>query len=144
MSVEEHKAIQRRVYELFSSGNQEALEEVIAPDAVDHNAPPGLAPGLEGVRQTLGMFRAAFPDLRITAEDLLAEGDRVAARITATGTHRGEFQGLPPTGKQVTISGIEIVRIANGRVVERWGQFDNLGMLQQMGALPAPGQQAQG
>ncbi len=144
MSVEEHKAIQRRVYELFSSGNQEALEEVIAPDAVDRNAQPGLAPGLEGVRQTLGMFRAAFPDLRISAEDMLAEGDRVAARITATGTHRGEFQGLPPTGKQVTISGIEIVRIANGRVVERWGQFDNLGMLQQMGALPAPGQQAQG
>ncbi len=140
MSVEEHKAIQRRVYELFSSGNLAALEEVIAPDAVDHNAQPGMATGLEGVRQTLGMFRATFPDLRFTAEDMLAEGDRVAARITATGTHRGEFQGLPPTGKQVTISGIEIVRIANGRVVERWGQFDFLGLLQQLGAIPAPGQ----
>ena len=140
MSVEEHKAIQRRVYELFSGGNLEALEEVIAPDAVDHNAQPGLAAGLAGVRQTLGMFRAAFPDLRFTAEDLLAEGDRVATRVTATGTHRGEFQGLPPTGKQVTISGIEIVRIANGKVVERWGQFDFLGLLQQLGAIPAPGQ----
>ena len=96
MSVEEHKAIQRRVYELFSGGNQEALEEVIAPDAVDHNAPPGQAAGLAGVRQTLGMFRAAFPDLRITAEDMLAEGDRVAARITATGTHRGSSKACRP------------------------------------------------
>jgi len=144
MSVEEHKAIQRRVYELFSSGNLEALEEVIATDAEDHNAQPGLAAGLEGVRQTLGMFSAAIPDLRFTAEDMLAEGDRLAARVTATGTHRGEFQGLPPTCKQVTISGIEILRIDGGKAVERWGQFDNLGMLQQMGALPAPGQQAQG
>ena len=139
MSAEEHKAIARRAYEIFSSGSLEAIEEVIAPDLVDHNAQPGRTGGIEGTRQVLGMLRAAFPDLRFTPDDLIAEGDRVVARVTLTGTHQGEFQGLPPTGKQVTISGIEIVRIANGKAVERWGQFDNLGMLQQLGAIPAPG-----
>ncbi len=139
MSAEEHKAIARRAYEIFSSGPLEAIDEVIAPDLVDHNAQPGQAGGIEGTRQLLGMLRAAFPDLRFTPEDLIAEGDRVVARVTLTGTHQGAFQGLPPTGKQVTISGIEIVRIANGKAVERWGQFDNLGMLQQLGAIPAPG-----
>ena len=139
MSAEENKAIARRAYEIFSSGNLEALQEVIAPDLVDHNAAPGQAPGIEGTRQVLGMLRAAFPDLRLTPEDLIAEGDRVVARLMVTGTHQGEFQGLPPTGKQVTMSGIEIVRLAGGKAVERWGEFDILGLLQQLGAVPAPG-----
>ncbi len=139
MSAEENKAIARRAYEILSSGNLEALEEVIAPDVVDHNAQPGQPGGIEGTRQVVGMFRAAFPDLRFIPEDLIAEGDRVVARLTVTGTHRGEFQGLPPTGKQVTMSGVEIVRLAGGKAVERWGQFDILGMLQQLGAIPAPG-----
>ena len=139
MSAEENKAIARRAYEIFSSGNLEALEEVIAPDMVDHNAAPGQARGIEGTRQVLGMLRAAFPDLRLTPEDLIAEGDRVVARLMVTGTHQGEFQGLPPTGKQVTMSGIEIVRLAGGKAVERWGEFDILGLLQQLGAVPAPG-----
>ncbi len=139
MSAEENKAIARRAYEIFSSGNLEALEEVIAPDLVDHNAAPGQAPGIEGTRQGFGMLRAAFPDLRITPEDLIGEGDLVVARLTVTGTHQGEFQGLPPTGKQVTMSGIEIVRLAGGKAVERWGEFDTLGLLQQLGAIPAPG-----
>jgi steroid delta-isomerase-like uncharacterized protein len=139
VSAEENKAIARRAYEIFSSGNLEALQEVIAPDLVDHNAAPGQAPGIEGTRQVLGMLRAAFPDLRLTPEDLIAEGDRVVARLMVTGTHQGEFQGLPPTGKQVTMSGIEIVRLAGGKAVERWGEFDILGLLQQLGAVPAPG-----
>jgi len=115
---------------------------VLTPDTIDHNPSPGQGPGLEGVKQVFKEFVAAFPDFQLTVEDMIAEGDKVASRLTLRATHRGEFQGVPATGKQVTQTGIDIVRIAGGKVVERWSEFDNLGLLQQLGAVPQPGQSA--
>src|SRR5919204_2738693 len=125
MTTEQNKAAARRVYEAFnqaiSSGNMSLLDEVLAADGIDHNPAPGQAPGLAGVKQTFAQFRTAFPDLRLTVEDQTAEGDKVASRIVGRGTHKGAFQGIPPTGKQVKQEGIDIVRIAGEKVVERWG-----------------------
>ena len=86
------------------------------------------------------MYRSAFPDIQFTIEDLIAEGDKIVTRYTARGTHRGDLQGIPPTGRQVTVTGIIISRFANGKFVEGWLDFDALGMLQQLGVIPAPGQ----
>lgn len=145
MSAEDNKALARRVYDAFtravSTGNFSLLDEVIAADAVDHNPAPGQTSGLEGVKQIFGMFGAAFPDLHFTVEDQIAEGDKVVSRVTAHGTHQGDFQGVPPTGKPVTQTGIDILRIVGGKVVERWGEFDNLGLMQQLGVVPPPPRQ---
>ena len=142
MSTEENKALARRLYDAFNqairTGDFAALSMVLSADTVDHNPNPGQAPGLEGVKQVFGGFRAAFPDLTLTVEDMIAEGDKVVSRLTIRATHRGDFQGIPATGKQVTQTGIDILRIAGGKVVERWGEFDNLGLLQQLGVVPPP------
>ncbi len=142
MSTEENKALARRLYDVFNqalrTGDVAALSTVLSADTVDHNPAPGQAPGLEGVKQVFSQFRAAFPDLQFMVADMIAEGDKVASRITSSGTHKGDFQGLPATGKQVTLAGIDILRIAGGKVVERWGEFDNLGLLQQLGVVPPP------
>lgn len=139
MSVEENKTRVRQIYEAISKGDLMALDHLLTADFVDHNPDPGQAPGLEGVKQGFAMFRTAFPDFQITLEDMIAEGDKVATRVTGRGTHKGEFQGIPPTGKQVTVAGIDIIRCAGGKCVERWGAFDNLGMMQQLGVVPPPG-----
>ena len=138
-TIDQNKAIARRLYETLnqalSTGNLAALDEVIAADAVDHNPAPGQKPGVEGVKQAFGEFRIAFPDLSLTVEEMIAEGQKVACRITTRATHKGVFLGIPPTGKQVVQTGIDILRITDGKVVERWGEFDNLGLLQQLGAV---------
>jgi steroid delta-isomerase-like uncharacterized protein len=142
MSTEENKAIVRRLYETFnravSTGDMSLLDQVLSADAVDHNPNPGQAPGLEGVKQVFGQFGAAFPDFTLIVEDMIAEGDKVVSRLTVRATHKGDFQGIPATGKMVTQTGIDILRIAGGKVVERWGEFDNLGLLQQLGVVPPP------
>jgi steroid delta-isomerase-like uncharacterized protein len=140
MSVEENKALTRRIFEMFNTGNLAMAGELIAADAVDHQAPPGMPPGAEGFRQLVGMFRGAFPDLRVSLEDLIAEGDKVVARSIMNGTHRGEFMGIPATGKSFRMSGIDIIRFENGQAVEHWGNTDDLGMMQQLGLAPMPGQ----
>ncbi len=99
-----------------------------------------MPPGLDGTKQALTMWRAAFPDLTVTAEEMIAEGDKVAVRTVVRGTNSGEFMGMPATGKQVTMTGIEILRIADGKVVERWGELDMMGMMQQLGVIPPPGE----
>ena len=140
MSIEENKALMRRFYEEISKGNLAVVDELTAVDFVDHSPfVPGLAPGRQGTLELFTMIRAAFPDLRITAEDMVAEGDKVVARVTMSGTHRGEFMGIAPTGKQITVGIIEILRIAGGKMVEHWNVVDSLGMMQQLGAVPAPG-----
>lgn len=140
MSAEENKVILHRLIEEFNKGNLAAADESLAASFVDHSDPPGMPPGLEGHKQVLSMLLSAFPDLHVQVEDLLAEGDKVASRFTMRATHKGNFMGIPPTGKQVTITGIEIVRAEGGKFVERWANIDALGMLQQLGAIPAPGQ----
>jgi steroid delta-isomerase-like uncharacterized protein len=139
MSTEENKAIMRRIFEVFNTGNLALAEEVLAADIVDHQAPPGIEPGLAGFKQLVTMFRSAFPDIQMTIEDIMAEGDKVVTRSTMRGTHQGEFMGIPPTGKQFTATSIDIVRFAGGKGVEHWGNSDDLGMLQQLGIIPKPG-----
>jgi predicted SnoaL-like aldol condensation-catalyzing enzyme len=140
MSAKENKALVRRfVDEVQSQGNVDAIYEFCSPEFVNHSAPPGLPPDREGIKQLTALFRAAFPDSYFTVEDMLAEGDKVATRKTFHGTHQGEFMGILPTGRQVSTGLIDIVRIADGRVVEHWSMGDNLGMMQQLGVVPKPG-----
>ena len=141
MSTEVNKASLRRFYdEAFNKRNRAAIDEFIAPNQVDHAAPPGTPGGLAGARQTISMYLTAFPDLRFTVEDIIAEGDRVVARLTMRGTQQGAFMGILPTGKQVTSTAIAINRLAGGKSVEHWLEMDTLGLLQQLGVVPMPGQ----
>jgi len=138
MSEEENKAIVRRVNdEVWNMGNLEAIDELIADDFVTTviGAPEQIR-GPDGFRDFVLMYRKAFPDLRLTIDDQIAEGETVVTRWTATGTHEGELMGIPPTGKQATTAGININRISRGKLVDGWGIFDQLGLLQQIGAVP--------
>ena len=140
-STEANKASVRRFYdEVFNTKNRAAIDAFIAPNHVDHAAPPGTPGGLAGAKQTITMYLTAFPDLHFTVEDTIAEGDQVVARLTARGTQQGAFMGIPPTGKQATVTAIDINRIVGGKSVEHWLEMDTLGLLQQLGVLPAPGQ----
>ena len=140
MSTEENKAVVRRFYEeVVNQKKRAVLDEVFDLNLVDHFAPPGTPGGLEGARQTLGMFLSAFPDLHFTVEDLIAEEDEVVARVTMSGTQQGAFMGIPPTGKHVTITGIDINRFINDKSVEHWVEMDTLGMMQQLGVIPPLG-----
>jgi steroid delta-isomerase-like uncharacterized protein len=135
----DHAATMRRLYELLSAGDVDGFGEHLADDFVEHEEMPGLEPGKEGVEQMFRMYRAAFPDLRMQADDVLVDGDKVVARVRATGTHQGEFMGLPPTGKSVDVQLIDIIRFGDdGLAREHWGVFDALSMMQQLGAIPAP------
>jgi steroid delta-isomerase-like uncharacterized protein len=141
MSEAENKTIGKRFNEdVWGTGDEAALEELFAPDFVDHGALPGQTPDREGHKQTLAAFRSAFPDLNVTTEDIIAEGDKVVSRWTARGTHQGELLGIAPTGNGVTIKGIDVLRVAEGRIVERWAQFNDLEMMQQLGVVPPPEQ----
>lgn len=145
MSTEENKAILRRAYKVaFDPKSLEALDGVIAPDIIDHNPSPEQPPGLENVKQVFSSLHTAFPDYQMNVEEMVAEGDKVVARLTMSGTHQGEFMGIAPTGNRVTVTGIDIVRITDGKIVERWGNFDALGMMQQLGVMPEPARQVQG
>ena len=106
---------------------------------IEHSPLPGQAPGAEGLKQIMGMFFAAFPDLHGTIEDEITEGDKLVQRMTSRGTHKGDFMGIAPTGKQVTFTEMHIIRIVNGKAVEHWSEADQLGMMQQLGVVPAPG-----
>jgi predicted ester cyclase len=144
MSIEANKALVRRYREIYRTNQLDKLEEVLAPDFKPHAVLPGLPPDmppLEIARQVHQMTLAAFPDLRTTTEDLIAEGDKVVERWSQTQTHTGvSIFGVPAgSGKKIRTSGISIYRIANGKIVEHWGEMDLVGVLQQMGAMPAPG-----
>jgi steroid delta-isomerase-like uncharacterized protein len=129
----------RRLYELLSAGDIDAFGDLIAEDFVEHEDTPGLEPTKEGVKELFRMYTAAFPDLRMEAEDILASGDKVVARVRGTGTHQGEFMGIPATGKSVDVQLIDIIRFGDdGLAHEHWGVFDALAMMQQLGAIPEP------
>jgi predicted ester cyclase len=137
MSTEENKALAYRYYAEFNKQTYLALfDEIAAPDLVWHDAPPGTPPGLVGAKQAHTAFFTGFPDLHATVNDLIAEGDKVVVRGTLHGTHQGEFMGIPPTGKVVTVPFIAICRFVGGKEVEHWGVGDMLGWLQQLGAIP--------
>lgn len=132
---EENKALAHR-WNLIFEGDFAIAEDIIADDCVYHDGPPDLLPGPEGVKEWAIMFRSGFIDLRITEEEFIAEGDKVVGRFVAQGTHQGEFMGVRATGNSVTISGINIMRIADGKIVEHWVNYDALGLMQQIGAIP--------
>ncbi len=139
MNTEENKAISRRgIEEAWNKGNLSIIDEVIVPDIVIHDLgnPAGEIRGREAVKAQRVMFCTAFPDLHLTIEDTIAEGDEVMVRFTARGTHLGELLGIAPTGKQVVVTGIAIDRYADGKVVEGWGYFDRLSLLQQLSMIP--------
>ena len=138
---EENKALVRLlVEEGWNQANRDVIAATQAPTFIDHSAPPGFPSDQAGARQIAAMYLGAFPDLHLTLEDLIAEGDRVVARWSSRGTHRGEFMGLPPTGKVATSTGITILRVAGGKIIESWQNLDLLGLLQQLGAIPTRGQ----
>jgi steroid delta-isomerase-like uncharacterized protein len=135
MSEQNKSLIRRYLEQTINAGNVAAIDELTSADYVGHMV--GVPPFDRAThKRLLAAFRAAFPDQQVTIEDLIAEGDKVVNRATYTGTHRGEFQGIAPTGKRFTISGMNISRIADGKVVEDWTVLDMLGMLQQIGAIP--------
>ena len=141
MSAEENKAIARRLFEgVWNQGKLDVADEILAADYVFHAPVPREVRGPEGFKQFVSMYRTAFPDVQYTIEDQIAEGDKVVTRWTCTGTHTGELMGIPPTGVQVTVTGIVIGRIAGGKIVEDWGNWDALGMLQQLGVVPPIGE----
>jgi steroid delta-isomerase-like uncharacterized protein len=141
-TMTEREALARRFFEeAFNEGRLEVLDSVVSDDYRSHD-PQDPLPALQGpaaARATVEHYRAAFPDVRFTIEDVVDQRDRVAIRWTATGTHRGELNGLAPTDRSVTVSGITIQRMAGGRVTEAWTSWDTLGLLQQIGAAPSPG-----
>lgn len=143
MSTEQNKDNYRRfIEEVWNKGNFDVLEEIASPGVLFHS-PAGMPPGWERMKQVIASFRAAFPDLRLIVEDQIAERDRTVTRLTITGTHRGPYLNhlktlMPPTGKTISIQVIDIFRHdANGKLAECWSSFDRLGMLQQLGAIPA-------
>jgi steroid delta-isomerase-like uncharacterized protein len=128
----------RRLYDLINAGDIDGFGDQLSDDFVEHEEMPGLERSKEGVKQLFHMYRAAFPDLRMEPQDVLASGDKAVARVVATGTHQGEFMGMPATGKRVEVQLIDITRFGDdGRAVEHWGVFDALSMMQQLGAIPA-------
>ena len=140
MSVENNKALIRRLYdEVFAKWNLGVVDDLVGPEFVGHEMPPGTPPGPVGFKQFYGWLRSAFPDLRYVVDDVIAGGDKVVVRWTWHCTHSGDFMGVPPTGKQATVSGMAIYRLARGKCVERWVELSLLGLLQQLGAVPTPG-----
>ena len=141
MSTEENKALARRlIEEAWNQGNLSVLDELMQPDyAGHHSRVAGIQPSREHYEQFIATTRRALPDFHATIEDQIAEGNLVATRWSGRGTHQGTHLGIPPTNKQITVTGIVIERIVDGKTVEGWMEMDMLGMLQQLGGLPAPG-----
>jgi steroid delta-isomerase-like uncharacterized protein len=117
---------------LLESRDPAALDEFFAADFTSHNMPPGLPAGREGVKAFFGMFRDAFPDVEVTIDELVAEGDRAAVATTMSGTHTGEVMGIAPTGRRVSVTGIDMVRVEDGRIVEHRGLTDTVGLMRQL------------
>ena len=141
MPAEENKATVRQFYEeVLNKGNIALIDKISAANYVDHTAQPGTPPGVAGEKLWFEMLRRAFPDGHTTIDDIVAEGDKVVVRATMTGTHKAEFLGIPATGKKIKVSGIDMTRFVNGKSAEHWGQWDTLGMMQQVGVVPPTGQ----
>lgn len=140
MSTEANKEIVQNYFEqVWNNGRFDYLDECLAEDVVEHGAPqiPGLN-GRDALKAIIGGARGSLPDINITLHDLIAESDKVVTRYTMTATHQNEFMGAPPTGKQISVSGVAVYRLANGQFAEIWNFLDTLGMMQQLGVIPTP------
>ena len=139
---EQNKALVRRFLDqVYNNARRDVIDELIADDFVDHSAPPGQGPGAAGTRQMYDLYRTAFPDLRVEIHALVAENDVVVGRVTFMGTSQGPLMGSPPTGKPVQIASMVIIRVRDGRFVERWEQMDLLGLMLQLGIVAQSGQE---
>lgn len=137
MTEAENKEVTRRFSaEVWGKGDAALADELIAPDLVEHTPFPAPVPGLEGHKQVLAMFRAAFPDLVVTVDDVIAEGDMTYLNWHGDATHTGELMGIPPTGKKVHVTGMDILKLENGKIKERWAEINALGLMQQLGVIP--------
>lgn len=133
----DHAATMQRAYDLINAGDIEGFGALLADDFVEHEELPGLEPSKEGVIALFHMWRAAFPDMRMDVQDVLADGDKVAFRVRATGTHEGEFMGVPATGRRIDVQLVDILRFGDdGLAHEHWGVFDTMAMMQQLGVVP--------
>jgi len=140
MSAETNKAASRRFYEEVINQKKLALvDEVAGANYVSHGFQPSLPPGREGLKAFVGAFHAAFPDGHLTIDQMIAEGDTVATRLTFHGTHTHEFMGIAPTGKKVTVPALDMARFEGGKLVEHWGGPDQMSLLQQLGVIPKMG-----
>jgi steroid delta-isomerase-like uncharacterized protein len=144
MSAEENKTVVRQVFDAVNAGDVDGILALVSDDITVHTSVPGIPPGREGFRQFVGVFLTAFPEQHTELHDLVAEGDRVAVLHTHHVIHGGEFAGLPATGKQASVDGLELFRVRDGRVAEMWHHDDLLSLLQQLGAIPAPGEPVAG
>ena len=142
MSSEANKALVHRFNDAFNAGDLDGAVAVFAPNVVVHNSGAPDPLNLEGFGQLAGVFLAAFPGGQHTVDDMIADGDKVVARITYRGAHTGDLMGISPTGKHVTVSAMTIDQIANGKIVETWRLFDQMSMMQQLGVIPVPEQAA--
>jgi predicted ester cyclase len=136
LSAEENKALVRRFYQEIDRGNVEAMDELVAKDYIDHSPPPfPLPPGREGLKEAFRLFWEATPG-RHEIEDQIAEGDKVVTRLTSYGKHEGDLPGAPRTGNDMKMTSVTIHRIADGKLVEKWSNKDELALLQQLGVIP--------
>jgi steroid delta-isomerase-like uncharacterized protein len=124
--------------EVMSEGKIEVIDELCAPDYIEHDPFPGTSADLAGLKDSIGVIRAAFPDIEVTADDMVLEGDRLAVRSTMRATHEGDFMGMPASGKKVEVSNYDFVRFENDQAVEHWGVIDSAALMEQIGAVPAP------
>jgi predicted ester cyclase len=138
MSTEQNKAIVRRMFEVNEQGKLDDIDRITAHNWVNHD--PSLPPmqGLEGARQLAGLFHGAFRDARVTIEEMIAEGDKVATRFSFSGTHKGNFMNLAPTGKKISVTSTGIFQVVGGKLTDNWVNFDALGLMQQLGVVPPP------
>ncbi len=140
MTAAENRALVQRFYdEAWNAHDLSAYDTLVTDDFIDHQAIPGMGPGREGFRQLEAIFRSAFPDLRLTVDGIVAEGDMVSCRWTSTGTHQGALFGVPPTGRPVKVTATVVYRVEGGRLAEGWINRDDLGMMRQLGVIPTPG-----
>ncbi len=140
-SLEENKALAERFHmEIFQQGKLSVADEILSRDFLAHFAgnPPEWEKGAEGTKKAATAYRTAFPDMRLTHHESIAEGDKVVIYWSASGTQKGELAGVPPSGKQMNVKGFDLFKIKNGKLVEMWQSFDQLGMMQQLGVLPPP------
>jgi steroid delta-isomerase-like uncharacterized protein len=133
----DYKELARRWYsEVMSEGKTEVIDQLCAPDFVDHNPLPGTTADFAGLKDFVAQIRAAFPDLQMTADDMIGEGDRLAVRATMRGTHEGHFMGIPPGGKKIEVSNYDFVRFENDQAAEHWGAIDSDALMEQLGVAP--------
>ena len=138
MTTETQKMIERIPLEVINNNKFDLIDELYAPNYVEHTPQPGVAPTREGFKQTAIALKKAFPDLRYTIEDTIEGGDKIVHRLTATGTMKADFAGMPATGKQATWTEMHVGRVVNGRLTEHWGVIDQLSMLVQLGVIQSP------